>query len=423
MRPSQLASRLPRRTMHRPSVAELVKRYQEYLPPQGVEELAKTALPPNSLVSESEQETMPVPYLRTRIRARSKTRNQGLSKRSSISDFEQSYAANIAPKYLTHTRRPLGQTKNSRIPVPVVPVPESHQPSRRTSPDKRPSMSRMHSEGTARGESSRLQSTGPFVVPKGRTKPVLIRTTIKDEKNRPPRAGPARRTIGTGSKVTNIAKHFERLGRDNERASRRYAVIRGRRARPVATARAKVEILESITDVINDDEESDGSDSSEADDEGGEEEDSRPSETSPDGNSVSSIPSAATGVIPDPLFETSEDTNMESSPAVQPSKDDTLPPSTPFEPQPGTSIPISPALPHLPSTPAASPPAELDIGSTGPERVSILKTLAGFWPQQSQPSRSIDVDDPMSDPEHIFRDSSMVVRTDEPTSIIALALK
>lgn len=412
--------------MHRPSVAELVKRYQEYLPPQGVEELAKTALPPNSLVSESEQESMPVPYSRTRIRTRSKPRNQGLSKRSSISDFEQSYAANIAPKYLTHNRRSLGQPKNSRIPVPVAPVPESYQPSRRTSPDKRPSMTRMYSEGTARGESSRLQSTGPFVAPKGRTKPAL-RSAIKDEKNRPPRAGPPRRTIGTGSKVTNIAKHFERLGRDNERASRRYAVIRGRRARPVATARAKVEILESITDVINDDEESDGSDSSEADDEGGEEEDSRPSETSPDGSSLASIPSAATGVISDPLFETQlaafEDTNIESSPTSQASKDDTLPPSTLFEPQVGTSVPISPALPPLPSTPAASPPVELDLGSTGPERVSILKTLAGFWPQQSQPSRAIDVDDPMSDPEHIFRDSSMVVRTDEPTSIIALALK
>jgi 1-phosphatidylinositol-3-phosphate 5-kinase len=33
------------------------------------------------------------------------------------------------------------------------------------------------------------------------------------------------------------------------------------------------------------------------------------------------------------------------------------------------------------------------------------------------------MDDLIGDPEHIFRDSSMVVRTDEPTSIIALALK
>ena len=34
-----------------------------------------------------------------------------------------------------------------------------------------------------------------------------------------------------------------------------------------------------------------------------------------------------------------------------------------------------------------------------------------------------EADDFMADPEHIFRESSMVVRTDEPTSIIALTLK
>ena len=411
--------------MQRPSVAELVKRYQEYLPPQGVEELAKTALPPNSFISESEQESTPVPYTRTRIRTRSKPRTQGLSKRSSISDFEQSYAANIAPKYLTHTRRSVGQPGNSRIPGPVLPIPESYQPSRRTSPDKRPSMSRISVDGTSRGESSRIHSTGPF-MPKGRGKSIA-RTTLKDEKNRPPRAIPARRVTGVSNKVTNIAKHFERLNRDTERANRRYAVIRGRRARPVATARAKVEILESITDVINDDEESDGTDSSEADDEGGEEEDHRPSEPSTDGNSLASIAAAIPEVVPEPSSETqlvlTDTTNAEPIPTIDVTREESQPPPTPPEPQLGTSVPMSPALPPLPSTPAASPPVELDLGSTGPERVSILKTLAGFWPQQQQPSRLIDVDDPMSDPEHIFRDSSMVVRTDEPTSIIALALK
>ncbi|KAJ3558998.1 hypothetical protein NM688_g604 [Phlebia brevispora] len=424
VRPSQLMSRLPRRAAHRPSVAELVKRYQEYLPPQGVEELAKTALPPNALVSESEQESTPVPYTRSRVRTRSKTRAQGLSKKSSMSDFEQSYAANIAPKYLTHTRRSVGQPGSSKIPGPVLPATESYEPSRHTSPDKRPSLMRMHADGTIRGESSRIQSTGPFIS-KGRGKTVA-RTVAKEDRNRTPRTGTVRRATGTGNKVTNIAKHFERLNRDNERANRRYAVIRGRRARPVATARAKVEILESIKDAINDEEDSDGSDSSEADDEGGDEEEPHPSKRSTGGNSLVSLPTdsaEATEVPPESLPTHPEITETQPAVILETAKEDELlRPPTPVEPLQALSIPVSPALPPLPATPAASPPVELDLGSTGPERVSLLKTLAGLWPQQPQPSRIFDADDPMSDPEHIFRDSSMVVRTDEPTSIIALAL-
>ena len=72
--------------------------------------------------------------------------------------------------------------------------------------------------------------------------------------------------------------------------------------------------------------------------------------------------------------------------------------------------------------PMTPPPNDMDIGPSG--RPSILKALSGLWPQQAPRSRAEpDLDDPMADPEHIFRESSMVVRTDEPTSIIALALK
>ena len=418
----QLVSKLPRRASQQPSVAELVKRYQEYLPAQGVEDLAKTALAPTVPVSESEQEGMPVRY--TRPRVRSKGRSQMLSKKSSISDFESSYAANIAPKYLTHTRRSLGQSAhNSRIPGPVAYPAESYSASRRTSPDKRPPVSRLPTDSTIRG---RVSSSGTIAT-KGRGKSIT-RSNAKDDKPRAPRSTNVRRPVGTG-KVTNITKHFERINRENERANRRYAVIRGRRARPVATARAKVEILESIKDAINDEEETDGSDSSEADDEGGDEDDKHPVE-SIRGGTPSALHATPSEIPSEPDVQTNIQDRGQASgevvpaPVFQPPQDDQLlRPPTPMESQQQTSLPSSPALLPLPTTPAASPPVELDLGSAGPERVSILKTLAGLWPQQTQPSRFIDSDDPMSDPEHIFRDSSMVVRTDEPTSIIALALK
>ena len=55
------------------------------------------------------------------------------------------------------------------------------------------------------------------------------------------------------------------MSRENERVNRRYSVIRGRRARPVASARAKVEVFDNVRDAILD--ESESSEADDADDE------------------------------------------------------------------------------------------------------------------------------------------------------------
>ncbi len=52
-------SRLPRRLSNQPNVADLIRKYQDILPAQGVQDLMKTALPPPPpppIISESEQE-------------------------------------------------------------------------------------------------------------------------------------------------------------------------------------------------------------------------------------------------------------------------------------------------------------------------------------------------------------------------------
>lgn len=437
-RPPQMVSKLPRRAVQHPTVAELVKRYQEYLPPQGVEELAKTALSAAAAVSENEQDgprgVSPRPH------PKSKARQSFLARKSSMSDFEHSYAANIAPKYLTHARKPIANQAQqvSRIPGPMVSSFDSRAASRRSSPDKRPSVSRMHTEVSIRGgrtspTPTRQGSTGPFGHKnKGKS---TIRALPKEKTtlSRPASSSAPKSTIkrasAPGNKVSNIAKHFERIGRDNERANRRYAVIRGRRARPVTTARARVEILDSIKDVMKDDEESDDSCSSEADDEGGgDEEDNGGDESSSKGSQVIAPAREPNPIRRSeqtlPLSQILEDGSRLERPAMvlDAPKEDKLaePPTT--EVHILNSAPISPAMPPIPYTPTVSPP-ELDLSGVAGERNSLFKTLAGFWPQQTQGNRHNDNDDPMSDPEHIFRDSSMVVRTDEPTSIIALALK
>ncbi len=254
-------------------MAELVKKYSEYLPPQGVEELAKTALSPHLDTAESEQESATrwpkPPSSKNRLK-------RSLARRPSTSDFESSYAANVAPRYLTHSRRQARQPSlSSRIPGPVT---SSNYTSRQQSPEK-PLLS-ADSDATTKHS---LQGKGlvPSVV--GRSAiPRQGRNLGKDRAQ--PRAvsgtvgkglAARRGVLPPGSRVSSIARHFERISKDNDRANRRYAVIRGRRARPVASSLATVEVLDSVKDAIQD--ESESSDSSEADDEGGDEEDTHKS--------------------------------------------------------------------------------------------------------------------------------------------------
>lgn len=422
--PRRPGSRLPRRPSQQPSVAELVKKYQEYLPATGVEDLAKTALSPQlSGTVESDAESLypsprPPPPARNRMR-------YPAPRKTSTSDADSSYATNIAPRYLTHTRRKNQQ--NSRIPAPPIPPVESQSPSRQPSPEKRPRV-----EGGPRDYGLRQQVPPPLkltVSKPGRPRDKSL--------SRPPSSAGPKGTFRRPSnvapgKVSNIAKHFERITKDTERANRRYAVIRGRRARPVATARAKVEVLDSVKDAIRD--ESESSDSSEADDEGGDEDDARkesPEKVSPE--SSQTLPQVA---VQPPSQGPSAVPTPENQVKPLPSIDATLAPAIPIQsdtpmtsatPAPAISPTVSPATsPPLLPTMREHVPSDLDLGGTMGGS-SIMKALSGFWPPrdqvQARTRTDLDNEDPMVDPEHIFRDSSMVVRADEPTSIIALALK
>lgn len=225
---------------------------------------------------------------------------------------------------------------------------------------------------------------------------------------------------GAGTKVSNIARHFERISLENERANRRYAVIRGRKVRPVASSRATVEVLASIKDAIKD--ESDVSDSSsEADDEGGDEDEGR----KPTDKATESSPEQSTTL---PAVTVQKDPVTSTDPLPVQATGAPAPPSTFIPrlspPAAERSFPPSPLLSSPPESNLPLTPPTLSLEEL-PGRNSIFRqALSGLWPPQLPSKRAeFDSEDPLHDPEHIFRDSSMVVRTDEPTSIIALALK
>ncbi|KAI0308083.1 hypothetical protein B0F90DRAFT_1621379 [Multifurca ochricompacta] len=420
--PSVVASsKLPRRQVKRPSVAELVKKYSEFLPSQGVEELAKTALSPRLDTAESEQESA-TPWPKPQSgRSRFK---RPLARRPSASDFESSYAANVAPRYLTHSRRQARQpSHSSRIPGPVN---SSNYTSRQHSPEK-PVLSADSDIVTKPG----LPGNGLASGVVGRSTITKQGRNLGKDKNQPRTVSGTvgkgiagrRGVLPPGNRVSNIAKHFERISKDNERANRRYAVIRGRRARPVASFRAKVKILDSVKDAIQDESENSDS-SSEADDEGGDEEDAQ--------KSSNKVSPEASGTLPD-----RETDDEPKDPAPAHLTEPNAPASSADSPGVTSESPLAsrdtlvsiPSSPYLSSTADAkvstpSPLYDLDLGPSGQERNSLLKALSGFWPQNIPHRSRMDdeTDDPINDPEHIFRDSSMVVRTDEPTSIIALAL-
>ena len=414
-------SKLPRRQLKRPSVAELVKKYSEFLPSQGVEELAKTALSPHLDTAESEQDSA-TPWPKPHHTGKNRLRRP-LERRPSASDFESSYAANVAPRYLMHSRRATRRiSQSSRIPGPVG---SSNYTSRQHSPEK----STLPFDSDVPTRTGISKGLIPSVIGRGLTtkqsrnlgkdKSQLRTVSSTVGKGVAPRRGVA----PPGTRVSNIAKHFERINKDNERANRRYAVIRGRRARPVASSRAKVEVLDSVKDAIQDESESSDS-SSEADDEGGDEEDTKSSaKVSPEVSRTLSV--HGVGDEPkDPTPAQFSELNAPPSPADSPGVTSESPLESRRETL--TSAPSSPYLSYTADTKAPTPtPPFGDLGPPGQERHSLFRALSGFWPQNIPHRNRADdeTDDPRYDPEHIFRDSSMVVRTDEPTSIIALALR
>ncbi|KIJ28157.1 hypothetical protein M422DRAFT_215436 [Sphaerobolus stellatus SS14] len=412
---SPLPSKLPLRQGTRVSVAELVKRYQE----SKVDGIDTAAGP---LSNHSDDASVAPRIRRTRGR-------KAPSKQPMLSDFEQSYAANIAPKYLTHAARRQGPS-TSRIPGPIpAAFTDPKLPSGLTSPEKRHRMAGPASRGPPNGSGDRSN--------KGKGVPRIAsrekQTTVRQPTSNVGRATYRRTASSTGNKVQNMTKHFERISKDSERSGRRYAVIRGRRARPVASARPSVRVFDNIRDIMRN--ESSDDESSDADDE--EEDEEEHARISPL-DSVLKKKHETEPPSPVPTVAVESTSTGRTTPSIPEdrvvSPTQMIPVTRPTSPAPSSSIsqsgslpsvPPSPSVPSLrPSPPSLTPPE--GWGHTIQERRSFMKAISGLWNQQFQPSfpknLSDSLEDLAADHVHIHRDSPIALRTDEPTSIIAVAL-
>lgn len=476
-------SRLPRRTRPAPSVADLVKRFQESMgqTPQ-FEPIPNQDIPssmerprsaggttrrvrPEPDVSDSDVNVgvLPVrPRLRGRREQPSKSRMEPRS--TLLSEGERSYAVNAA-RVVSHTARrsatvdASSSTRGGRISRTTSPTP-SHR-SRDgllAAPSPRLPLTKAAShEGKPRiaGKGRTPRKATDVLAPPGQPSPGggLIR-------------GLPRRVIGAGSRVTSIARHFDKISREAERdRQKRISIARGKRAGRVGVTKAKVQVFNNMRDAFKDEFDSDSSAADNEEDEGDASDGSVDSTGRARPRRKVSSPTKGASPLPQPIEGAgpSESTHTETPPQASTPEDQVTAPTAgpsgvlsdsatdgggtgtstrnkdrlhielaPFD----TNAPLPPMTPQ-PQQPATtdtqdeggprkgfsqlSQMSESEMSSGGGEtRSSILKTLTGLWAFRAGDFTPLEY--PLSAAEHIFADSRVIVRENEPTSIIAFTL-
>ena len=403
-----MLSKLPRRPGYYPTVAELVQRYQDNSPTlasvDSIEDIEST-YSPTSGNSRFERRNTAGNYTK---RAKRATTSHD---QSSISDSEQGYAAKVASTYLAR-RRP--ESYASRIPGPIAPSEVEILDDREAEEYVGGIVKIRDAEGVAARNSSLVLPANKRASAAEKNKSLgNFRKNSKTMRNR--FEGRAH------SKVSNIAWRFEQMGRRADRIEGPYTVIRGRRARPVASSSAKVEIFHSVQEAIKDEAELVES-SSETDDDDGNVDLPADFETKgtdplagPDINSVDSA---------DADREATNDPEI----SVPPSEElhEVITENTEMAVEDRLSQSISDSSNVDPTPILSSVSSNADIETMSDRHSTFMRALSGLWPPNASTltyREDLEHEDALMDPEHIFPDCSMVVRINEPTSIIALALK
>jgi 1-phosphatidylinositol-3-phosphate 5-kinase len=189
---------------------------------------------------------------------------------------------------------------------------------------------------------------------------------------------PGRRIVSqnvSSSRVSTLARHFDHLSREVERdRQRRLAMVRGKRARPVAVARPVVQVFDNVKDAVKEDSDTESESSDAADDEyEGEAEDHEEEGRTPRSSSQDLKGGAgeeSDGKMPAPPHEQipnfAKDDQQTTSGTVTPSLAESHSPSLV-----GSNDTLNlPKLAHL---------SESEMSSSGPERQSIMRTLTNLW--------------------------------------------
>jgi 1-phosphatidylinositol-3-phosphate 5-kinase len=249
----------------------------------------------------------------------------------------------------------------------------------------------------------------------------LTRPSLKGGQSMIPRSVGGR-SSKKDTRVSALAKHFEQLSREFERErlrERRVVAAKSRqsRATPMASSKPIVEVYRDVLEAVEEREPSDD-DTVDA---------SPPSKTSPEtasttGNATkensgpNSSEASSMGGAGAHRTET-VDRKAETNPTASDTEGEGAdaahhePPAREDGHTDGPSHLVSPLESH----------SDLRLDLPKHERSSLMKMLTNFWAERSA-SGWDPLDYPLNASDHVFLDSDVIVREDEPSSLIAFAL-
>jgi 1-phosphatidylinositol-3-phosphate 5-kinase len=220
------------------------------------------------------------------------------------------------------------------------------------------------------------------------------------------------------SRVLTLKQHFEQLSKEFEKQrmrERQQSIVKGRqqRAYPFASSNPVVDVYRDAHEAVEDQEL-------------GDEEEQIQSRVSTDTSHMedSSIkdtaaPNAeAVDKSGQPDDHQPEEGDSSPQPLVEAAHHSDVEGGDGSDTEPGTSDGVPDAGLETPMSPNDS---QLDLQEFKHERNSILKIITSFWSERSASGWS-PLEYPFSANEHVWGDSDIVVREDEPSSLIALAL-
>jgi 1-phosphatidylinositol-3-phosphate 5-kinase len=214
-----------------------------------------------------------------------------------------------------------------------------------------------------------------------------------------------------------LAKHFEQLQKEFEKERRRERLqqqrqMRHARAYPLASSKPVVEVYNDVHEAVQEHQSP-------------EEEDSHPSPAriSTDNSTLEDsayTTTTATTADPSPLeerhpkpAEPHPNEGEEKAPSVSH-------PTSDLENE-ASDVEIGPEDIPLPDSVASSQLLEGSLELPKHEKNTLMKMLTSFWSERSA-SGWATLEYPLGHNEHVWEDSDIIVREDEPSSIIALAL-
>ncbi|KXL50265.1 hypothetical protein M433DRAFT_35456, partial [Acidomyces richmondensis BFW] len=228
----------------------------------------------------------------------------------------------------------------------------------------------------------------------------------------------------TSTKVSALAKHFEQMSREFEKErlkERRQRALKSRQARanPLASSRPVVEVYRNATEAVGERSQPESS-----------------QQQRQDSSRMQGVPLAT----PDPSAQPQHSSDESQERMVQETDSESdIPPTRhhgiDYEEHDGAtadadkqqerekSDPASTVNSSALVSPTSIPEMELNPElSISEQRKNVwFKYLADFWSKRSASGWS-NLEYPLHSTEHVFEDSDIIVREDEPSSVIALSL-